>query len=97
MNIDEKDAQIARELKPCRHMARLVDSLADESLHGVARWYVELHIKSCRQCYSTFVSIRKACEQLQVLRNKEVPVNLSAESQSSLASLLDDVEKRRQK
>ncbi len=97
MNTEERVAQIAREIRPCRHMARWVDSLADDSLHGLARWYVQLHINSCRQCHSTLLTIRNAREQLLALRNRDQMTALSATSQSSLSNMLDDVEHRRNK
>lgn len=92
---DEKDAQIAREIRPCRHMARWVDALADGCLRGAARWYVELHVKSCRQCYTTLTSIRKARQLLNALRHKDKSLALSSTRQLSLADQLDEVEKCR--
>ena len=93
MSSDETDALVAAEIRPCRHMARWVDALADGSLHGIVRWYAQLHVKSCRQCRSTLHSIRRVKEQLQALRHRDHMTTSASSNQLSLTARFDEVEK----
>jgi len=38
------------DLKPCRHMTRLVSALADNTLAGIMRWFTIQHIAGCPRC-----------------------------------------------
>ncbi len=86
------------EFKPCRHMERWVDALANGSLIGVARWYTQIHIAGCRQCRATLEALLRLHERLQSFRaisDATLPSTLTLEKRFTLENALDEVEKKR--
>ena len=85
------------EIKPCRHMEQWVNSLADGSMTGFARWYTQLHVHGCSQCYAALEALQTLKARLKALHtieNPTVPTTLTPTRRSALDLALDDVEKR---
>src|SRR5262249_45434110 len=57
----------AREARPCRHMRRWVNALADGSLKGFARWYTDLHVAGCPKCRAALEALRSLRARLRAL------------------------------
>ena len=96
--MDESSSHSQYEFKPCRHMARWVDALADGSLRGWARWYAQMHIAGCNQCRATLERLRRARERLQSYRAASdalLPPALPPDRRLALEAALDAIEQRR--
>ncbi len=96
---DNPDPNLPTNLKPCRHMQKWLDGLADGSLTGPARWYARLHVSGCKQCQAALEALQRLRERLQALRNTQeqpsVPTTLSPPRRASLEAALDEVERQR--
>lgn len=86
------------DFKPCRHIRRWVNALADDSLRGPARWFALWHIAYCRQCQAALAALKQVRAHLQTLREAtpiSLPTALSEERETVLRSALDEIERRR--
>lgn len=96
---DELDSAEMPEIKPCRHMERLVHALADESLSGFARWYTQLHMRGCQRCYAALKAIQKLRARLNALRAGEcgaIPATLPPNRRAAVEAALDELDRRRE-
>jgi hypothetical protein len=55
---NESELPAEQDVRPCKHMEGMVNSLADGTLHGPARWYTELHSLHCTQCRAAVKNLR---------------------------------------
>jgi len=69
-------AQHEEDNKPCPHMRTLVSAWLDDRLTGLAKWYVEWHIKHCKQCSKSVPFFRKMHGRLENLAAKGSAVAL---------------------
>ncbi len=98
MKADSKRSSEVPEIKPCRHMEQWVNSLADGSLTGFARWYTQLHIHGCSHCYAALEALQTLQVRLKALKGTEsaaMPTTLSPIHRSALDLALEEVEKKR--
>ena len=58
-------------LEPCKHMTNLVSSRSDETLHGPAKWYTDLHMLTCPHCRAAFKGMRQVREQVKEMAEQE--------------------------
>ncbi len=79
-------------------MKKWVNALADDSLRGWGRWYVQLHISGCNQCRATLEGLRLMRERLQNIRAAAIaaaPPALAPERRAALDVALDAIDRRR--
>lgn len=71
MNKDSGDNELTveQDVRPCHHMEGMVNSLADGTLHGPARWYTELHAMHCNQCKAAVKNLRVVIGRVKELRD----------------------------
>ena len=96
--MDESSPRSQYEFKPCRHMERWVDALADGSLRGWRRWYAQMHISGCNQCRATLERLQRVRQRLQAYRAASdalLPASLPPEKRLALDAALDAIEQKR--
>ena len=65
--------------KPCPHMRMLVSAWLDGALTGIAKWYVEWHMKSCPRCSASIPFFQGLHHRLEELAQRDDVPDLGAE------------------
>lgn len=94
---EKSPTTVDKEVKPCRHMACWVSSLADGTLSGFARWYTRLHLAECKQCKATLdalISLRERLKALPQSQDPIFPATLSEQNRTALDAALDAVDRK---
>lgn len=68
----QQEAIFEPTISPCKHMENNISALSDNSLHGLARWFTQLHASYCPRCGPALRSLRRLRKRLGLLREKPV-------------------------
>jgi hypothetical protein len=99
MNQENKMATASLEeqtVQPCEHMTCWVNGLADDSLHGIPRWYTRFHMFHCRQCRTAFEALRELRDRLRLFARgaDPAPPPLGPERWGAIEAALEDIDER---
>lgn len=81
--------------KPCPHMRVLVSAWLDGKVTGLAKWYVEWHIKHCERCSASVPFFRGLHLRLEQLAVREPKAGLGEERWEKIEQAWEDVEQKR--
>jgi len=81
--------------KPCPHMRTLVSAWLDGALTGIAKWYVEWHMKTCPQCRSAVPFFRGMHHRLEELAHKGDVPNLGEERWEKIEKAWAEMDQKR--
>jgi len=84
------------EIKPCEHMAGMVSSLSDGSLHGVALWYTKFHVATCPKCTAALAALRTLRERLSALTHLGAmpqAIGLAPERRAKMEEAFEQIER----
>jgi len=57
----------------CGFMHEMLNSLADESAHGIVRWYAEQHVAGCPYCSAALVGLKELRVRLRAFGLPALP------------------------
>ena len=90
----DTEVKVDQDISPCKHMELMVNSYADGSLKGPARWYTQLHAMHCTQCRTAIERLRVVIDKVSYLREEdsEITVKLPKDRRAEIERAMDDVE-----
>ena len=93
-NLGVDELAVEQDVRPCKHMEGMVNGLADDTLHGPARWYTEFHALHCTQCRAAVKNLRVVIGKVKDLRDDGTAnaERLPADRRAKLDHALDEVD-----
>ncbi|HLJ56606.1 MAG TPA: hypothetical protein VKT77_16325 [Chthonomonadaceae bacterium] len=91
---NESGLAVEQDVRPCKHMEGMVNSLADGTLHGPARWYTELHAMHCTQCRAAVRNLRTVIATVKELGGEDArpTAKMSDERRADIVRAMDEVD-----